>query len=86
MIEIDGSISVPQGLNRFFEASWVHKKGSTYYYSYAASNNDGKNWPSNIDYAISANPLGPWTYKGTLNGFAGTGTNHAGIVEFKNQC
>lgn len=85
MIEIDGPISVPQGLNRFFEASWVHKKGSTYYYSYAASNNDGKNWPSNIDYATSSNPLGPWTYKGTLNGFAGTGTNHAGIVEFKNQ-
>jgi hypothetical protein len=83
MIEIDGAITVPQGVNRFFEASWVHKKGNTYYYSYAAYNSSGKDWPSNIDYAISYSPLGPWTYKGTLNGYAGTGTNHSGIIEFK---
>lgn len=85
MIEIDGQITVPQGINRFFEASWVHKKDNVYYYSYAAYNNDGKAWPSNIDYATSSNPLGPWEYKGTMNGFAGTGTNHGGIVEFKDK-
>lgn len=83
MIEIDGAITVPQGVNRFFEASWVHKKGNLYYYSYAAYNSSGENWPSNIDYATSTNPLGPWTYRGTVNGYAGTGTNHSGIVEFK---
>jgi hypothetical protein len=83
MIEIDGPITTPQGLNRFFEASWVHKRNGIYYYSYAAYNSSGDNWPSNIDYAISSNPLGPWEYKGTLNGYAGTGTNHAGIIEFK---
>lgn len=85
MIEIDGSITIPQGLNRFFEASWVHKKDSIYYYSYAAYNSSGDNWPSNIDYATSSKPLGPWTYKGTLNGYAGTGTNHAGIIQFKDR-
>ncbi|NLL13520.1 MAG: family 43 glycosylhydrolase, partial [Fibrobacter sp.] len=83
MIEIDGPITTPQGLNRFFEASWVHKRNGIYYYSYAAYNSSGDNWPSNIDYAISSNPLGPWEYKGTLNSYAGTGTNHAGIIEFK---
>jgi hypothetical protein len=85
MIEIDGSITVPQGTSRFFEASWVHKYNNTYYYSYAAYNADGKDWPSNIDYCTSSNPLGPWTYKGTLNGYAGSGTNHAGIVQFKDK-
>jgi len=83
MIELDGEITVPQGLQRFFEASWVHKKDGIYYYSYAAYNSSGDNWPSNIDYATSSGPLGPWTYRGTLNGYAGTGTNHAGIVEFR---
>lgn len=85
MIEIDGPITTPLGLNRFFEASWVHKRNGIYYYSYAAYNSSGDNWPSNIDYAISSNPLGPWEYKGTLNGYAGTGTNHAGIIEFKDR-
>lgn len=85
MIEIDGSITVPQGTTRFFEVSWVHKYNNTYYYSYAAYNANGDNWPSNIDYCTSSNPLGPWTYKGTLNGFAGSGTNHAGIVPFKDK-
>ena len=85
MIELDGEITVPQGVDRFFEASWVHKKDDIYYYSYAAYNASGKNWPSNIDYATSANPLGPWEYQGTLNGYAGTGTNHPGIIEFKGQ-
>lgn len=83
MIEIDGPITTPQGLNRFFEASWVHKRNDIYYYSYAAYNSSGDNWPSNIDYATSSNPLGPWDYKGTLNDYAGTGTNHSGIIEFK---
>ncbi len=85
MVEIDGSITVPQGTSRFFEASWVHKYNNTYYYSYAAYNADGKDWPSNIDYCTSSNPLGPWTYKGTMNGYAGSGTNHAGIVQFKDK-
>ncbi|NLE00533.1 MAG: family 43 glycosylhydrolase [Fibrobacter sp.] len=85
MIELDGAITVPQGLNRFFEASWVHKRNGIYYYSYAAKNSTGASWPSNIDYAISSNPLGPWTYKGTVNDFAGTGTNHSGIIKFKDK-
>ena len=83
MIEIDGAISVPNGTTRFFEASWVHKHNGLYYYSYAAYNSSGNNWPSNIDYCTSTNPLGPWTYKGTINAYAGTGTNHSGIVCFK---
>jgi hypothetical protein len=85
MIEIDGEITVPQGINRFFEASWVHKRNGIYYYSYAARNSSGNNWPSNIDYCTSTNPLGPWTYKGTINDFAGTGTNHSGIIEYKDK-
>jgi len=85
MISIQGEITVPQGLNRFFEASWVHKYNGLYYYSYAAYNDSGDNWPSNIDYATSDNPMGPWTYHGTLNGPAGVGTNHPGIIEYMGQ-
>lgn len=85
MIELDGTITVPQGTTRFFEASWVHKYNGIYYYSYAAYNGSGDNWPSNIDYCTSTNPLGPWTYKGTVNSYAGTGTNHSGIVAFKDK-
>lgn len=85
MTEIDGTITVPQGVSKFFEASWVHKKDKTYYYSYAAYNSSGKSWPSNIDYATSDSPLGPWTYKGTLNDYAGTGTNHSGIIQFRDK-
>lgn len=85
MVEIEGAITVPDGLNRFFEASWVHKRRGVYYYSYAASNSSGNDWPSNIDYATSTGPLGPWTYRGTLNGTAGTGTNHSGIISYKDQ-
>ena len=42
--------------------------------------------PATIDYATAAAPLGPWTYRGRiLDTVNNTTTNHAAVVQFKNQ-
>ena len=77
MIELDGAIQVID-IPHFTEASWVHKKGDTYYLSYACF------FPEKICYATSDSIHGPWTYRGILNEIAGnTETNHQSIIEFK---
>jgi beta-xylosidase len=77
MIELDGPIKVID-VPHYTEASWVHKKGDTYYLSYACF------FPEKICYATSDNIHGPWKYQGILNEIAGnTETNHQSIIEFK---
>lgn len=62
---------------RFFEASWLHKYNSKYYFSYSTGDTH------NICYAIGDNPYGPFTYQGIiLTPVVGWTTHHA-IVEFK---
>jgi hypothetical protein len=62
---------------RFFEASWVHKWGGKYYFTYSTGDTHF------IAYAIGDNPYGPFTYKGTvLNPVVGW-TSHHSIAEFK---
>ncbi len=79
MIELDGEIKLID-IPHFTEAAWVHKKGDTYYLSYACF------FPEKICYASSDSIHGPWEYGGILNEIAGnTETNHQSIIEFKGQ-
>jgi beta-xylosidase len=76
MIELDGPIRVVD-VPHFTEASWVHKRGETYYLSYACF------FPEKICYATSDSIHGPWEYQGILNEIAGnTETNHQSIIDF----
>ena len=64
---------------RFFEASWMHKYGGKYYFSYSTGDTHF------ICYAIGNNPYGPFKYKGRiLNPVVGW-TSHHSIVEFNGE-
>jgi arabinoxylan arabinofuranohydrolase len=82
MTELDGQMQEMQGLTDFHEGSWVHKYNGKYYLSYADNNPLGGN---QMRYAISDNPLGPWTYKGVYIKPTGGPTNHGSIIEYKGQ-
>ncbi len=61
---------------RFFEASWLHKYKSKYYFSYSTGDTHF------ICYAIADNPYGPFRYAGRiLNPVVGWTTHHS-IVKF----
>ena len=78
MIDTIGPIVAVEGLPRFTEAPWIHKRKNTYYLSYASE------FPEKIVYATSKKITGPWKYKGVLNEIAGnSNTNHQAIVKFK---
>ena len=77
MIELSGPINVVDGLPKFTEAPWLHKKDGWYYLSYAYD------FPEKIAYAMSRSIEGPWEFKGILNEVAGnSNTNHQSIIEF----
>lgn len=82
MREIDGSMAPMTGLQDFHEATWVHKRNGIYYLSYSDNNSSRGN---RMRYAVSNNPLGPWTYKGIYIDPTGSATNHGSIVEYKGQ-
>ena len=78
MTDTIGPIVRVDGLPRFTEAPWIHKRGGWYYLSYASE------FPEKIVYAMSRKITGPWQYKGILNEIAGnSNTNHQSIVKFK---
>jgi hypothetical protein len=62
---------------RFFEASWMHKRGGRYYYSYSTGDTH------NICYATGDNPYGPFTYQGVILPPVLGWTTHHAIVEYK---
>ena len=77
-----------------FEDSGIHKYNGKYYYSYCTNWSTGGNQyglsTAAIDYMVSDNPLGPFTYKGEVfknigNFFGTTGNNHHTIMKFKDQ-
>ncbi len=77
-----------------FEDNGIHKYNGKYYYSYCTNFNTGGNsyglTSGAIDYMVSDNPLGPFTYVGEvfegIGKFFGTGgNNHHTIMEFKGQ-
>jgi len=73
-----------------FEDSGINKYQDTYYYSYCTNWNGGPYGNARIAYMTSKNPLGPFTYQGTLfnnpgDFFQTVGNNHHTIIEFKNK-
>ena len=79
MIETDGPVHTVKAKN-FFEAPWIHKKGDTYYLSYAA------HYPSTTEYSTSKSITGPWEYQGVINDtIPNSPTNHQAIINFKGQ-
>lgn len=66
----------------FFEASFMHKRGSTYYFSYST---DFEGHAAYLDYMTSDNPMTGFQHQGTIltNGDINNGNNnHGSIVEF----
>ncbi len=77
--------NLPQ--RKMLEASYIHKHKNKYYFSYSTGWQQGA---PTIDYAMSDNVMGPYTWKGTIlddpnmNGRSINGNNnHHGIAEFK---
>lgn len=60
---------------RFFEASWMHKREGTYYFSYSTGDTHF------IAYATGTSPYGPFTYRGRVLEPVLGWTNHHSIVE-----
>jgi arabinoxylan arabinofuranohydrolase len=82
MMEVDGAMKPMQGLQDFHEGTWVHKYNGMYYLSYADNYPSGGN---QLRYAVSNNPLGPWTSKGAYIKPTGSPTNHGSIIAYKGQ-
>jgi concanavalin A-like lectin/glucanase superfamily protein/glycosyl hydrolase family 43 len=80
------NIVSPQGLPGYWEAPYLIKREGLYYLAYARGNPLTGGNPATIDYATATEPFGPWTYRGRiLDTVNNTTTNHAAIVQFKNQ-
>lgn len=85
----DDMISIEQGSIRtvtlgngnplpgWVEAPYMHKKGDIYYLSYA------RYYPEQIVYCTGPSPEGPWTFRGLLNDYVRSETNHQSIIEYK---
>ncbi len=80
MTEFDGPIQVVPDAQvpNFTEAPWIHKRGDTFYLSYATG------FPETISYSTSTSLAGPWTPRGLLaEGAFNSNTIHQGIITFK---
>ena len=62
--------------HRFFEAAWMHKYKSKYYFSYSTGDTHY------LVYATGDSPLGPFTYQGRILEPVQGWTTHHSIVEF----
>jgi hypothetical protein len=62
---------------RFFEASWVFKRGGKYYFTYSTGDTHF------LNYAIGSTPYGPFRYTGHILSPVQGWTSHHSIVEFK---
>lgn len=62
---------------RYFEGPWMHKYNGKYYLSYSTGTTHY------LVYAISDNPMGPFTYAGRLMEPVIGWTTHHSIVEYK---
>jgi beta-xylosidase len=84
MISIDGPITeiTPP---HFEEGPWLHKRGQTYYLTYASLDR-ATHTDERVSYATAISIEGPWTYRGELTGSGeGSFTIHPGIAAFKGQ-
>jgi hypothetical protein len=64
---------------RFFEASWLHRYGGKYYFSYSTGNTHF------LCYATGDSPYGPFTYQGRILTPVVGWTTHHSIAEFQGQ-
>jgi hypothetical protein len=62
---------------RFFEASWMHKHGDKYYFSYSTGDTHL------LCYATGDSPYGPFTYQGVILTPVVGWTTHHSILQFK---
>jgi beta-xylosidase len=60
---------------RFFEASWMFKRGGKYYYTYSTGDTHF------LNYALGDNPYGPFTYKGHILRPVQGWTTHHSIIQ-----
>ncbi|MDP4239697.1 MAG: family 43 glycosylhydrolase [Bacteroidota bacterium] len=81
MIELDGALKSMTGLSDFHEGTWVFKRNGIYYLTYADNNAGG----NQLRYAMSSNPLGPWSYKGVYLSPTTSDTSHGSVVEYNGQ-
>lgn len=81
MIELDGELQSMTGLYDFHEATWVFKHDGLYYLTYA----DNKGGANQLRYAVSTNPLGPWSHKGVYLSSTTSDTSHGSVVKYKGQ-
>lgn len=65
--------------HRFFEAAWMHKRESVYYFSYSTGDTHY------LVYATGDCPLGPFTYRGRILEPVIGWTTHHSIVEFQDK-
>ncbi len=61
---------------RFFEASWMFRRGGTYYYTYSTGDT---HW---LNYATGTSPYGPFTYRGHILKPVQGWTSHHSIIEW----
>lgn len=79
MTELDGPITVFKPKN-YIEGPWVYKREGHYYLVYAGAGTK----PEMIEYCMSTSPVGPWVYKGIIQGnVLNSFTTHPGILDFK---
>lgn len=79
MTELDGEIQVipDEQVKGFTEAPWIHKRGDTFYLTYATG------FPEKVAYSTSKKLTGPWTHRGLLTEIAGnSNTIHQSVIEF----
>jgi len=83
MISATWPATTISGTTRSFEAAYMHKNGSTYYFSFSQNFTNGS---ADIAYMTGTSPMGPFTFKGTMlpNSASGGGNNHAGVIQYKN--
>ncbi|MFC3581508.1 glycoside hydrolase family 43 protein [Sphingomonas hylomeconis] len=62
---------------RFFEASWMFKRGGRYYFTYSTGDTHL------LNYAIGDNPYGPFRYTGHILSPVQGWTSHHSIVQFR---
>jgi beta-xylosidase len=80
IVDEDGNpITAGDEDRRYFEGPWVHKYNGLYYLSYSTGTTH------KIVYAVSENPQGPFTFKGTILTPVSGWTTHHSIVEFNDK-
>lgn len=65
--------------HRFFEASWMHKDGDTYVFSYSTGDSHLLCW------ATGDNPYGPFTFRGVILQPVVGWTTHGSILKYHGQ-